>query len=108
MKTKIVDGERVELSESELQNWKDSNPTLEEARNSKIDRIKEQANNVLSETDWCVVRQQETDESIPQSVIDHRADVRTLSDQFESDVNTLNNVSEVQEYSFEYPDPPEA
>lgn len=82
--------------------------TLSEAQENKIDAIKERANSVLSETDWYVVREQETGESIPQSVIDHRAKVRSLSDEFESDVNALESVSEVQECSFEYPEPPES
>lgn len=81
--------------------------TVSEAKSNKITQIKEQANSILSETDWYVVRKQETGEPIPQSVIDHRAKVRSLSDEFESDVTALESVSEVQEYSFEYPDPPE-
>lgn len=83
-------------------------PTLSEAQENKGGRIKERANSVLSETDWYVVRKQETGESIPQSVTDHRAKVRSLSDEFESDVNALESVSEVQAYSFEYPEPPES
>lgn len=82
-------------------------PTLPEAQENKIVQIKERANSVLSETDWYVVRKQETSESIPQSVIDHRAEVRSFSDDFESDVNALESISEVKEYSFSYPEPPE-
>lgn len=81
--------------------------TLSEAKTQLVQEFKLQANSILSETDWYVVRKQETGESIPQTVIDHRAEVRSLSDQFESDVNALESVSDVQEYSFDYPKPPE-
>jgi len=82
-------------------------PTLSDAKSNEIDRIKERANSVLSKTDWYIIRKQETGESIPQSVIEHRAEVRSQSDHFESDVNALESVSEIREYSFDFPDPPE-
>jgi len=82
-------------------------PTLAKAQEHKINEIKERAYKVLSETDWYVVRNQETGESIPQSVADHRAEVRLLSNDFESDVNELESISRVQNYSFTYPEPPE-
>lgn len=85
----------------------DVTPSLSKAQSAKIDQIKTDAKDVLKHTDWYIVRKQETGESIPQSVIDHRAEVRSLSDQFESDVNALESVSEVQNYSFDYPEPPE-
>jgi len=81
--------------------------TLSEAQSDKVDQIKSDANDVLEHTDWYVVRKQETGESIPQSVLDHRSKVRSLSDKFESEVNALESVSEVQDYSHTYPDPPE-
>jgi hypothetical protein len=81
--------------------------SLSEAKSNKITDVKESAQDTLNETDWYVVRQQETGESIPQEVKDHRAKVRSLSDEFENDVTALASVSDVQEYIFEYPDPPE-
>jgi hypothetical protein len=86
----------------------DLTPTLSEAQSAKIDQIKSDANDVLEGTDWYVVREQETGESIPQSVSDHRSKIRSLSDKFESDVNALDTVSDVQNYDYSYPDPPEA
>jgi len=110
-KTKVVDGERVELTDQEQREiqarWDDNTPSLSEAKSQRIQEIKDKANDVLSETDWYITREQETGEAIPQSVIDHRAEVRSLSDQFESDVNALESVSDVQNYSFSYPEPPE-
>jgi len=69
--------------------------------------MKERANSVLSETDWYVLREQDTGKSIPQDVVDHRSGVRSLSDQFESDVNDLGSVDDVLAYEFNYPKPPE-
>lgn len=103
----VEEGYQYDSDTGEFAEPTTTTPTLSEAQSNQIDRIKERANSVLSETDWYVARQQETGESIPQSVIDHRAEVRSLSDQFESDVNALESVSEVQNYSFEYPEPPE-
>lgn len=103
----VAEGYQYDSETGEFTEPSKSRPTLSEAKSNRIARVKERANNVLAKTDWYVIRKQETGESIPQSVIDHRAKVRSLSDQFESDVNALESVSEVQAYSFEYPDPPE-
>lgn len=105
-KYQIIDGEREEMDQEEVESISSSR-SLTKAKKDRINQIKENAQHILSETDWYVVRKQETDESIPQSVIDHRAEVRSLSDQFESDVNALESVSEVRDYAFEYPKPPE-
>jgi len=80
--------------------------SLSTAQTDEIDRIKRRAFAVLSETDWYVVRKQETGKAIPDAVIDHRAKVRSLSDHFQNEVRALTSVSEVQNYTFSYPDPP--
>lgn len=98
-----LDNKEVDVKTGEL-TWKH---TLIESKDNKINQIKNRANKILSKTDWYVVRRQETDKSIPQSVVDHRSEVRSLSDQFESEVNSLDSVSEVLKYQFSYPDPPE-
>jgi hypothetical protein len=103
----IEEGYQYDSDTGEFTEPTTTTQTLSGAQSNKIDQIKKRANGVLSETDWYVVRKQETGEPIPQSVIDHRAKVRSLSEQFESDVNALESVSEVQEYLFEYPEPPE-
>lgn len=101
--TTEVKNKKVNVKTGEI-GWSYS---IDGAKQLKIQEIKERANRVLSETDWFVVRKQETGESIPQSVIDHRAEVRSLSEKFESEVNGLDSVDEVLAYSFEYPDPPD-
>ena len=42
-----------------------------------IRQVKEQAQGILNQTDWYVVRKADTDEAIPSSVATHRAAVRT-------------------------------
>lgn len=98
-----IEGKKVDTSEDTL-TWEQS---LTKAKQSKIREVKEQAQEVLSETDWCVVRKQETGEAIPQDVLDHRSTVRSQSDTFEQEINDLDSVGAVMDYSFEFPDPPE-
>lgn len=83
-----------------------SDPTLSEAQSERIAEIKEQANAVLKETDWYVIRKQETGEAIPQDVLDHRSTVRSKSGTFEQEVNDLGTVEDVLNYTFTFPDPP--
>lgn len=109
---KHVDGERVKLTDAEkreIQKRREQNrPSLSEAQEERIEEIKERAEEILTKTDWYIIREQDSGESVPQSVIDHRAEVRSMSDKFESDVTDLDTVSEVIDYSFQYPEPPEA
>lgn len=110
--TKVVDGERVKLDDDEKkaisQRWDENTPSLTESKNEKVQEIKDRANEVLSETDWYIVREQETGEAIPQDVLDHRSEVRSLSDQFETDVNNLDTVEKVLNYQYSFPEPPES
>jgi len=80
--------------------------TLTEAQSDKIQEIKDRAYEVLEETDWYVVREQETGETIPQDVLDHRSQVRSDSDSFEQDVNGLETVEDVLNYGYSFPKPP--
>jgi hypothetical protein len=108
--TKLVDGERIVLDEQErqavIERRQANQPTLAEARSAAIDAIKTAARDVLRETDWYVVRNQETGASIPAAILDHRANVREQSESFEADVKSLSSVEAVQSYSVSYPNPP--
>lgn len=81
--------------------------TLQGAKDHKIEEIKRRAKIILRKTDWYVVRNQENNQKMPQEIIDHRENVRSLSDQFESDVNALESVGEVLNYEYSFPDPPQ-
>jgi hypothetical protein len=109
--TKLVDGERIELTDEEkqqvLERRQANQPELAEAQSAAIGEIKTAARDVLTRTDWYVIRKQETGESIPAPISDHRDRVREQSETFETDIKALNSVESVQKYSFSYPDPPE-
>jgi hypothetical protein len=109
--TKLVDGERIELTDAEkqqvIQRRQANQPSLAEAQATAIDAIKTAAREVLRETDWYVVRNEETGASIPAAILDHRASVRKQSESFEADVKALNSVEAVESYSFSYPGPPD-
>lgn len=108
---RVVDGERIKLSDSEKQEiqkrWESNRQSLSETKQQRVKEIKERAKEVLSETDWYITREQETGEAIPQDVLDHRSQVRTDSDTFESEVNALESVEDVLNYEYSYPDPPQ-
>jgi len=97
----------VQAYDPQADAWSILSPTLPEAKAQRIQEINDRAYEVLSRTDWYIVRKQETGEAVPQDVLDHRSQVRSDSGTFESDVNALESVSKVQEYSFDYPNPPE-
>jgi len=80
--------------------------TLDEARSDRIGEVNRDARKILSETDWYIVRQQETGASVPQDVLDHRSAVREQSDAAESDIMALDSVDAVMTYQMDLPEPP--
>lgn len=50
-------------------------------------RVKEQAGQLLAATDWYVVRNAETGQAIPASVLTHRSAVRAYSDYLEDEID---------------------
>lgn len=106
-KTKLVDGQRKELTDEEIKQIESRKPELSEVQTQCIQEIKNRAYEVLSETDWYITRKQETGEAIPQDVLDHRSQVRSDSDAFEQDVNNLETVEGVLNYEYSFPEPSE-
>lgn len=76
--------------------------TLEELKVEKIEQVKRQAYNILKETDWYIVRQQETGEKVPEEILDERSRIRERSNQIENEINALNTVEEVKGYKIKY------
>jgi hypothetical protein len=81
----------------------DGNPVLDEDGNQMIQtglknlwiaKTKEQANSLLKPTDWYAVRQVETSQAIPQSVIDYRASVRAACNSIESAITGCTTLDE--------------
>ena len=66
----------------------DGNPMITEGlKPAAIKRVKEQAGQMLSETDWYVIRAEETGEPVPQEIRDSRAAIRTAADSIETKIN---------------------
>lgn len=76
--------------------------TLQELKAEKIQQVKRQAYNLLKETDWYIVRQQETGEEVPEEILDERSRIRERSNQIENEINALNTVEEVKGYKIKY------
>jgi hypothetical protein len=81
----------------------DGNPVLDEDGNQQIQvglknqwiaKTKQQSNNLLKDTDWYAVRQVETSQAIPQSVLDYRASVRAASNSIETAINGCTTLEE--------------
>lgn len=76
-------------------------PTLEELKAEKIKQVKRHAHNLLSETDWYVIRFQETGEEIPEHILAERQQIREWSDMAEQEILTLSTIEEVKNYVIE-------
>jgi hypothetical protein len=81
----------------------DGNPVLDEDGNQQVQvglknqwiaKTKQQSNNLLKDTDWYAVRQVETSQAIPQSVLDYRASVRAASNSIETAINGCTTLEE--------------
>lgn len=77
-------------------------PTLDELKEKKIEQVKKQAHSTLSETDWYIVRKDETDEEIPDDVLDERQSIREQSETMEKEIENLETKKEVKDYTIEY------
>ena len=78
--------------------------TLEELKAEKIQQVKRQAYNLLKETDWYIVRQQETGKEIPQDVLDERQSIRNQSEVIEQEISELETKEELRNYQIELGD----
>lgn len=75
--------------------------TLEELKVEKIEQVKRQAYNILKETDWYIVRFQETGKEIPEHILAERQQIREWSDMAEQEILTLSTIEEVKNYVIE-------
>lgn len=60
--------------------------------------VKQTAGSLLAPTDWYVVRKSETGTAIPQSVLDRRAEIRTLSNTKEAAIRATSTTDELAGY----------
>jgi uncharacterized protein (UPF0297 family) len=63
--------------------------TLAELKEKKINQLKSIIGDMLSKTDWYVIRQADAGTDIPQDIKDDRAALRTASDLIEAEINSL-------------------
>jgi hypothetical protein len=61
-------------------------------------QIKQTAGSLLAATDWYIIRASETGVDAPQSVLDKRSAIRTLSNEKEALVRTTTSTQELAEY----------
>lgn len=76
--------------------------TLQELRDLKIAKIKEAAYSLLRPTDWYVVRNSETGDSIPTDVTTRRAEIRQITDDAETDLNALTDYQQIIAYQVDW------
>lgn len=81
--------------------WK-TPPTIEELKEQKIQQVKQQAYDLLKETDWYVARQQETGKEIPADVANMRISIRQKSNVMEQEIEELETTEDVQSYTINY------
>lgn len=102
-----TEGNKIEISEigvSPDNSWtkEKTYSTLDEAKNDKVSEVKREAYRQLEHTDWCVIRNQETGEAVPQDVLDKRQNIREQSDMIVNDINDLTTIEEVESYSISF------
>ena len=74
--------------------------TLAELKKEKISDLKSIIGDMLSATDWYIIRESDSGEITPQSIKDERAALRNLSNTKEAEINALSTKKEVILYNF--------
>ena len=71
----------------------DGSPMVTEGlKPAAIKRVKAEAGRMLSETDWYVIRAEETGEPVPQEVRDYRSSIRAAASEIESKINNAQSL----------------
>lgn len=88
--------------------WGPNNPKdLIEIKAMLIRQIKEWTGNSLSATSWMIERFNDpsSGKPVPQNVLDYRAEIRRLSNDYEAQINAATSVDELAVMQFTFPDP---
>jgi hypothetical protein len=88
--------------------WGPNNPkNLDEMKAMLVRQIKEWTGNSLSATSWMIERFNDpsSGKPVPQNVLDYRANVRSLSNTYEDQINAATSVDELAVMQFAFPDP---
>ena len=76
--------------------------TLAEIKTNKIKKLKNEAHNILLDTDWYFIRKFETEKNISQTILDYRKSMRDYTEQAENDINNLKSKDEVKKYKIDF------
>lgn len=88
--------------------WGPNNPKdLSEIKAMLVRQIKEWTGNSLSATSWMIERFSDpsSGKPVPQNVLDYRATIRTMSNDYEAQINAATSVDELAVMQFTFPDP---
>ena len=70
---------------------------IEGLKSQKKDIIKQQASGLLAPTDWYVVKSNEVDDyTVPENITTFRSDVRTKSNEMETQIDSCTTVDELK------------
>ena len=75
--------------------WTNTAKTLSIVQSKKVEESKRDANNMLSPTDWYVVRKAETDVAVPGEITAYRTAVRTCYGNLKTAINAASNIDGV-------------
>ena len=75
--------------------WTNTAKTLSTVQSEKVEDAKRDANNMLSPTDWYVVRKAETDVAVPSEITAYRTAVRTCYGNLKTAINAASDVDGV-------------
>ncbi len=80
---------------------KDKSPStsIEDAKFNKLESLRVSTHNKLKDTDWYFIRESETGQGVPTSVIDSRIAIRAEHDLKDAEILALTNVLDVINYS---------
>jgi hypothetical protein len=71
---------------------------LEELKSTLKREIKGFASEILSKTDWFMIRKAEEDTAVPQEILDYRSEVRRVSNEKEQQVDQMESIQDVIEF----------
>ena len=74
--------------------------TVGELQTRRINHFKSIVNTELQKTDWYIIRSVDNGDDVPSDIADARAQIRSLSDTVESEINALTTKQEVMQYDF--------
>ena len=80
---------------------------VEGLKTIKIREVKKQADEILAETDWYIIRKADASTAVPSAITNHRAAVRTKCAQMETAITNASNTAAIEAlYTYNDDNPP--